>query len=208
MHDILPGRSVLLLGWENTRCQRLVFKDGGAGRASLSSLPTRTKAKCIPHFQRAAVSPGASPLPARDRLAGGQAAALPGGWQRCCPGSCRFLACGACLPLAQPLALPPPPSRELLPLLRDAPAAAHQHGGADAVQRAVAGGGGLHAAHGQGPLRPHHTGAQGPAPLHAARLPQHQHRPRHQRGSGHPCGPLLHHGQKVGSGGPPLCCLA
>ncbi|XP_070604514.1 uncharacterized aarF domain-containing protein kinase 5 isoform X3 [Erythrolamprus reginae] len=86
----------------------------------------------------------------------------------------------------------------LLPLLRDPAPAAHPHGGAGALQRDDPGGDGLHAPHGPVPLRLRHACAEGPAPLHAARLPQHQHRAGHQRGPGGSRRPLLPHGQKCG----------
>ncbi|XP_074799019.1 putative aarF domain-containing protein kinase 5 isoform X1 [Natator depressus] len=77
---------------------------------------------------------------------------------------------------------------------------AHPHGAAKAGQHPDAGGDALHAGHGPAPLRPHHAGAQGPAPAHAARLPQHQHGAQHQHRPGRPRRPLLRHGQECCEG--------
>uniref|UniRef100_A0A8C3BP92 AarF domain containing kinase 5 n=1 Tax=Cairina moschata TaxID=8855 RepID=A0A8C3BP92_CAIMO len=87
-------------------------------------------------------------------------------------------------------------SERLLPLLRDPDAAPAARGAAGPGQRADAGGGRLHAGDGRPPLPAHHGRAARPAPAHAARLPQHQHRPQHQRGAGGPGRPLLPHGQE------------
>lgn len=93
-------------------------------------------------------------------------------------------------------AVGPSPGR-VLPVLRDAAAAAHQHAPARPVQRPERRGDGLHARDGHPALRQHHAGAQVHAAAHAARLPQHQHRAQHQHHAGGACGPLLCHGQEV-----------
>ena len=87
--------------------------------------------------------------------------------------------------------------RRVLPVLRDAAAAAHQHAAAGSVQHPESRGDGLHAQDGQPPLRQHHAGAQVDASAHAARLPQHQHGPKHQHHTGSAGGPLLCHGKEV-----------
>lgn len=87
--------------------------------------------------------------------------------------------------------------RRVLPVLRDAAAAAHQHAAAGSVQHPESRGDGLHARDGQPPLRQHHAGAQVDASAHAARLPQHQHGPKHQHHTGSAGGPLLCHGKEV-----------
>ncbi|XP_056438536.1 uncharacterized aarF domain-containing protein kinase 5 isoform X2 [Gadus chalcogrammus] len=90
-------------------------------------------------------------------------------------------------------------SQRVLPVQRDAAAAAHQHAGAGPVQPAEPGGDGLHAGHGRAPLPEHHAGAQVHAPAHAAGVPQPQHGAKHQHLAGRPGGPLLRHGQECGA---------
>lgn len=90
--------------------------------------------------------------------------------------------------------------KRVLPLLRDAAAAAHQHAGAGPVQHPEPAGERLHARNGQPAFREHHAGPEVHASVHAARLPQHQHGAQHQHHSGGAGGPLLHHGQEVSAG--------
>lgn len=85
----------------------------------------------------------------------------------------------------------------VLHLLRDAAAAANQHAEAGTVQHPEPRGNRLHAPNGQPALREHHAGAEVDASAHAARLPQHQHGPKHQHRSGSAGGQLLCHGQRV-----------
>lgn len=85
----------------------------------------------------------------------------------------------------------------VLPLQRDAAAATHQHAGAGSVQHPESRGDHLHAQNGHPALRQHHEGAEVDASAHAARLPEHQHGPKHQHRSGSTGGPLLRHGQEV-----------
>lgn len=85
----------------------------------------------------------------------------------------------------------------VLPVLRDAAAATHQHAGAGPVQHHESGRDHLHARDGHPPLRKHHAGAEGDASAHAARLPEHQYGPEHQHHSGSSGGPILRHGQEV-----------
>lgn len=103
--------------------------------------------------------------------------------------------------ISMPLPVPPTSClRRVLPVLRDAAAAAHQHARAGPVQRAESGGDDLHAPDGQRPLRQRHAGAEGDAAAHAARVPQHQHGAEHQHHAGGAGGPLLRHGQEVSAG--------
>ena len=88
-------------------------------------------------------------------------------------------------------------SCRVLPVQRDAAAAAHQHAGAGPVQPAEPRGDGLHAGHGRAPLPEHYAGAQVHAPAHAAGVPQPQHCAQHQHLARRPGGPLLRHGQEV-----------